>query len=144
MNTTWMFLLFGKLRKKPSLRKIDWNQGIRYFSKVNKSWRDGRNRIQSRHEMLHVQPSIMHPILRRNSLRLRKMAQFLKKINLFSSQNTLVMNETQFQTETEISTLAFEVRYIRFGEPINEWSRIIADYIPMDDFKVIFNQIGIS
>ncbi|MFT4855634.1 MAG: hypothetical protein ACI9UV_000812 [Algoriphagus sp.] len=55
------------------------------------------------------------------------------------------MNETQIPTKTKDFTLAFEVRYARVL--VSPAKRIIicellADYIPMDDFKVIFNQIG--
>lgn len=55
------------------------------------------------------------------------------------------MNETQFQTETKDFTLAFEVRYARvLVSPTKRMiiCELLADYIPMDDFKVIFNQIG--
>jgi hypothetical protein len=55
------------------------------------------------------------------------------------------MNETQFQTETKDFTLAFEVRYARvLVSPAKRMiiCELLADYIPMDDFKVIFNQIG--
>jgi hypothetical protein len=55
------------------------------------------------------------------------------------------MNETQFQTETKDFTLAFEVQYARVL--ISPKMRIIicdllSDYIPIDDFKIIFNRIG--
>lgn len=55
------------------------------------------------------------------------------------------MNETQFQTETKDFTLAFEVRYAKVM--VNPAKRTVicelcSDYIPMDDFKLIFERIG--
>lgn len=55
------------------------------------------------------------------------------------------MNETQIPTKTKDFTLAFEVRYARvLVSPVKRIiiCELLADYIPMDDFKVIFNQIG--
>lgn len=55
------------------------------------------------------------------------------------------MNQTQLQTEAKDFTLAFEGQYAKVL--VSPAKRIIIcellfDYIPIEDFKTIFNQIG--
>lgn len=55
------------------------------------------------------------------------------------------MNETHYQTETQDFVVALEFQYAKILVSSNRRMiicELLADYIPIDDFKEIFGQIG--